>query len=445
MVPTVSPRIDVRCGSVVRLAARAVRKDNRVRLLFTTLSASGHFHPLVPIARAATDAGHTVAFACDPSFIPTVEGAGFAAFPAGFDQRGRRVDQLFPGMRMVPEYTSVYWVVPNIFVAALATTMVPDLLDLCRSWSPDLIVRAAAEYAGCVAAEVAGIPHASVRTGSEPSSYEVRQFVAAPLAKLRELNGLPPDPDTAMPFRYLHLACEPPGFVRPGDAIAPTAHLLRPVDLESGGGGLPASANALLDGRPTVYATLGTIFGRLPSGRATFGAILEALRDEAVNLIVTVGRGNDPGQFGPQPAHVHIAEYIPQGEILPRCAAVINQGGFSTITGTLNAGLPMVVIPIGADQPYNAACCAALEVGVVIEPDNRTPEAIRAAVRAVMDNPSYRQKAEQVRDEMAALPGPEHAVELLERLVVEKRPLRTASKLPTTLPSSPQGIPPSES
>jgi len=427
MVPTVSPPIDVRYGSVVHLAARAVRKDNRVRLLFTTLSASGHFHPLVPIARAATDAGHTVAFACDPSFIPTVEGAGFAAFPAGFDQRGRRVDQIFPGMRMVPEYTNVYWVVPNIFAGALATTMVPDLVDLCRSWSPDLIVRAAAEYAGCVAAEVVGIPHASVRTGSEPSSYELRQFVAVPLAKLRELNGLPPDPDTAMPFRYLHLACEPPGFVRPGDAVAPTAHLLRPVDLEAGAGELPASAADLLDGRPTVYATLGTIFGRLPSGRATFGAILEALRDEAVNLIVTVGRGNDPAQFGPQPGHVHIAEYIPQGALLARCAAVINQGGFGTITGTLNAGLPMVVIPIGADQPYNAACCAALGVGRVIGPEERTPGAIREAVRAVLSEPSYRANAERIRDEMAALPGPEYAVALLERLAAEKQPLLMAS------------------
>jgi len=86
----------------------------------------------------------------------------------------------------------------------------------------------------------------------------------------------------------------------------------------------------------------------------------------------------------------------------------------------------MVVIPISADQPYNAACCAVLGVGVVIEPGEHTPEAIRAAVRAVMDNPSYRQKAEHVRDEMVALPGPEYAVALLERLAVEKQPLLTS-------------------
>ena len=63
----------------------------------------------------------------------------------------------------------------------------------------------------------------------------------------------------------------------------------------------------------------------------------------------------------------------------------------------------------------------------MIGPGERSAEAIRAAVREVMVNPSYRQKAEQVRAEMAALPGPEHAVTLLERLAVEKRPLLTHS------------------
>ena len=96
------------------------------------------------------------------------------------------------------------------------------------------------------------------------------------------------------------------------------------------------------------------------------------------------------------------------------------------MTGALNAGLPMVVIPISADQPRNAECCDALGVGQVIGPEERTPEAIRAAVRAVLAGPTYRRNAEGLRDEMAALPGPEYAVELLERLAMEKQPLLTA-------------------
>ena len=48
-----------------------------------------------------------------------------------------------------------------------------------------------------------------------------------------------------------------------------------------------------------------------------------------------------------------------------------------------------------------------------------------AAVREVLANPSYRENAERMRDEMELLTGPEYAVELLERLAVEKQPLPT--------------------
>ena len=68
-----------------------------MRILFTTVQLSGHFHPLVPIARAAVAAGHEVAFACAASFVPTVDRAGFRAFPAGFDDRGHPIPELFPG------------------------------------------------------------------------------------------------------------------------------------------------------------------------------------------------------------------------------------------------------------------------------------------------------------------------------------------------------------
>ena len=228
-----------------------------------------------------------------------------------------------------------------------------------------------------------------------------------------------------MPYRYLHLACEPPRFALPGELPAPTAHLLRPVSVEVGADPLPPWVADLRD-RPTVYATLGTIASQRPEGRATFATILAALRDEPYNLVVTVGRDNDPADFGPQPPHIHIERYIPQGALLPHCALIVQQGGFGTTTGALAAGLPMVLIPLNTDQLHDAACCAALGVGRVIGPEERTPEAVRAAVRAVFAEPTYRATAEQLRDEMATMPGPEYGVALLERLATEQRPIITA-------------------
>ena len=140
-----------------------------------------------------------------------------------------------------------------------------------------------------------------------------------------------------------------------------------------------------LPDRPTVYATLGTVFNSRTPG--LFQAILDGLRDEPVNLIVTVGRDRDPDEFGPQPENVHIERYIPQSLLLPHCDLVITHAGFSTVTAALSHGLPMVAMPIDADQPLNAERCVALGVAEVIEHGQRTPEAIRDSVRTVLGNP----------------------------------------------------------
>ena len=105
-----------------------------------------------------------------------------------------------------------------------------------------------------------------------------------------------------MPFRYLFLARDPPGFGLPGETAAPTTHHLRPVAADQSEGGTLPSWVAELPERPTIYATLGTRVSRLPEGIATFAAILAALRDEPINLIVTVGNANDPAAPRPHRA-----------------------------------------------------------------------------------------------------------------------------------------------
>jgi MGT family glycosyltransferase len=240
------------------------------------------------------------------------------------------------------------------------------------------------------------------------------------LDRLRHAYGLPPDPDLAMLVRYLYLSFTPPSFEDPAAPVPPTAHALRHVPFDqSGDEGLPAWAERL-GHRSAVYATLGTAYNRHTE---VLAAILAGLRDEPVEVVLTVGRTQDPAQFGPQPAHVHIERYIPQTLILPRCDLVVTHGGWNTTLATLAAGLPMVMIPISADQPENARRAAALGAAAVIAPEERTPAAIRAAVRAVLADPAYRRSAERVRDEMAALPGLEHAVALLARLATERQPL----------------------
>jgi MGT family glycosyltransferase len=151
--------------------------------------------------------------------------------------------------------------------------------------------------------------------------------------------------------------------------------------------------------------------------------VLAGLRELPLNVIATVGREFDPAEFGPQPDNIQIERYIPQSLLLPHCAAVISHGGSGSVIGALAHGLPMVLLPMGADQPHNAARCAALGVARRLDAIEATPETICVAVTAVLAEPGYRQAAERLQAEIAALPEPPYAVRLLERLTAEQQPL----------------------
>ncbi|MCA1669679.1 MAG: glycosyltransferase [Thermomicrobia bacterium] len=391
-----------------------------MRVLFTTQPGEGHFHWLVPIARALGAAGHDVAVACAPAFRPTVGGAGLRAFPCGLDWLVATSSHAFrDGEGSAKEPAGMEWLRRQAFVRTLLDDMLNDLLALRDSWMPDLVVREAAEYAGCVAAEYWGVPHAVVGRALG-ADYGQRGRRGPLLAAARTRLGLPPDPDVAMPYRYLQLLPEPPSFHPPDEPLAPTAHFVRPGQFDrSGDEGLPQWVTSLPD-QPTVHATLGTVMGRTSR---LFDTILDALHGEPVNLILTVGRTRDPETFGPQPTNVHIARYIPHSLLLPHCEIVITQGSINTVMTALSHGLPLVLLPLGGDQPANAARCAALGVGRALSVERRTPEAIRDTVRAVLRDARYRRRAEELKDEMRAMPGVEYGVTLLDRLAREQRPL----------------------
>jgi hypothetical protein len=157
-----------------------------------------------------------------------VELAGFRAFPTGHDQQGRHYSEDHPEWLTIPIAQRIYWMIRTLWADEWARPMVADLLALSRTWAPDLVVREGAEYGGCLAAEVLGIPHASVRAGSISSSYAQRHAGAEPLGRLRgELAW--PDPAMGMLHRYLHLACEPPILSAGGPKRRPCIGLRSPM------------------------------------------------------------------------------------------------------------------------------------------------------------------------------------------------------------------------
>ena len=126
--------------------------------------------------------------------------------------------------------------------------------------------------------------------------------------------------------------------------------------------------------------------------------IIAGLRDLPMNLIVTLGRDKDPADFGPQPANVHIERYIPQSLLLPHCDLMVMHGGSNSLLAALDVGLPMVVVPLIADQFFNAEVMENLRLGKVVQTwrlgnqdvwnwAQLTPASVRAAVEEVLAQP----------------------------------------------------------
>ena len=406
-----------------------------MRLLFTSIPSTGHLHPLVPLAIAARAAGHEVAFACAESMRSAVEELGFRTFAAGLNRDGDgdpefdalkvRARRLTPG----PEMDQL--AIADVIYGVRARRMLPGLLEICRQWRPDVVVRENFEAAGAVAAERLGIPHASVDIMPLFDTGPMQSAVQEQIDRLRAEAGLDPDPGLHMLHRYLHLCFAPPSLLNPAIPKPATLRTLRPTFYDQVGSEALPDWVARMPAQPTAYVTVGTVANRWRTDvfPGMVRTILEGLRDEPINVVVTVGRDADPAELGPQPANVHIERFIPHNLLLPHCDLAITHGGFGTVMGSIDAGLLQVLVPLLVDDPHNARRCAELGLARMIRPEDLTADRTREAVRDVLRDPAYRANLQRIRAEIRAQPGPDLAVGLLECLAVDREsPVRPAAR-----------------
>ena len=380
------------------------------RILFTFAGGTGHFLPLVPFARAAEDAGHVVAVGAQLGMLTTVEGVGFTAFDTG----GRTLLSTSERMPLLElDMEREVRAVCDGYAGRTARERASRVRQLCQAWHADILVCDEMDFGALVAAEAVRIPYATVVCiGS--GSFVWPELILEPLNDLRVEHELPPDPELSMLRRHLILSPFPPSFRDPANPLPSSGHEIRPVAADLTGDDRDASWLATRAARPLVYFTLGTIFN-LESGDL-FERVLAGLRELSVDVVVTVGRELDPQVLGRQPSNVRVRSYIPQSLLLPHCELVVSHAGSGSVIGALAHGLPMVLLPIGADQPLNAARCDELGVAMVLNALKATPDDVRDAATAVLADVTYRQNARELEAEIAALPGPEYGVHLLEQL-----------------------------
>ncbi|MEU4742368.1 glycosyltransferase [Actinosynnema sp. NPDC023658] len=369
-----------------------------MRVLFTFAGGVGHFQPMVPFARAVAAAGHTVAFAAGPARRGVVEAAGFTAFAVG--EGGGDARERLP--LSVPDRDRDDRELRDGFVRQGVATRRTPYLELFGRWRPDVVVCEEVDFGSVLAAEELGLPYANFQVIAS-GSFVRPAVIGEPLAEARAAHGLPPDPDLTMLHRHLLLSPFPPGFRDPAFPLPDNAFQIRPPV------GPPGRSAT-----PTAYFTLGTVFNT-ESGDL-FARVLAGLSELPIDVVATVGGHVDPAELGPQRPGVRISRYLPQEDVLPGCDVVVSHGGSGSVIGALAHGLPVVLLPMGADQPHNADRCARLGVGEVLDPVAATARDVRDAVARVLADPGYRRAAGRLRAEMLDLPEPARAVPLLERL-----------------------------
>jgi UDP:flavonoid glycosyltransferase YjiC (YdhE family) len=392
-----------------------------MRVLVATTAGEGHFGPLVPFARACVAAGHEVRVSAPGSFAGAVERAGLdhLALP---DAPEDELGAVFGRLPQLSFEEANATVMREVFAGIDARVARPALTDAVTAWRPDLVVREAAELASYVVAEQHGIPHVEVAIGTAELDAFALPLMDDPLRALgadRGAQGLWDAPVVSM----VPLALEDPatpGFGRR------QVHRFRyqPPDPVDAGTGAPLAGDGADD--PLVYASFGTVAAAVGLFPVLYRAVIDAVAELPIRLLLTLGHAGDPEALGPLPANIRVERFWPQQDVMPEAAAVVGHGGFGTTMIGLAQGVPQVVLPLFAlDQHYNAAAVVRAGAGLAVDgftaggslPDPMVLAAgVPAALTSVLDDPGYARAAQGVAKEMVGLPPADSAVALFEHL-----------------------------
>jgi zeaxanthin glucosyltransferase len=181
-----------------------------------------------------------------------------------------------------------------------------------------------------------------------------------------------------------------------------------------------------LDGRPVVYASLGTVFG---SRTAIWNAIVEGCSGIPVQLVIALGGQGRGPSFTTLPTNTIVVDYAPQRELLSRASLAITHAGLNSVMEALAAQVPLIAIPITGDQFGVAARIAYTQTGEIVPATKCSAAAIASAARKILKAPAYREREASIRTAIESTRGALTAAAIVEEVVATRRPLLPDSVL----------------
>jgi UDP:flavonoid glycosyltransferase YjiC (YdhE family) len=373
-----------------------------------SLGGAGHFNPLVAFLRAARRRGDEVLTVGPPALREMVESAGFP-FRAGGEPSEEQVAAIRERLPVVAAAEASVLGNRELFGRLATATMLAGMEDAWRDWDPDLVLRDPTEYASAVLAARTRTPIAQVAISL--AEAEAGSIAAAAPALQEHRQGLVSELRAQPYLTRFPASLDPSPFA---DTVRYHEPRETPVSLPDWWRGSDA---------PLIYMTFGTVLGHMSIAAETFRMALKAVERTHARVLLTVGRRFDASTLGPVPANVHLEPWIDQARVLDHADLVVCHGGSGTTLAALAAGVPLVIVPLFADQFENARRIAAARAGRVVDTQIRTggtrsinaaaaPEITRS-IADVLGDVTYRDRTRAIAAEMTATPTVE---EVLTRL-----------------------------
>lgn len=345
----------------------------------------------LPLIRALVAKGHPVyAFTLEP-YRKLVESTGAQCV-------------LQPGFGVEPPLCTV-----NLRTIDYSMTAVPALVETLRQLKPAVVVHTAKCLWAALAAEICGLPTVGLHTNAlmprgVPVSAEVfaHRWPGMDETVLAELDARDARAWKACAHHFASTRIDArdvlPGMpncmnlrgdlnlVYCSERLQPHRqhfdehyHFVGPCYEARTEDADPAfEAQLELLPRPLIYASLGSM--RLYNERQhVFLSVLDACRGGKRGVVMSVG-GETFGQNGaPLPSHVLARPYVPQLAVLEKASVFITHAGTNSVYESLLAGVPMLMLPQGGDQPIVAEHVEALGLGLWLRTSDQTPPTHRPA------------------------------------------------------------------
>lgn len=405
------------------------------RILVTTLPHEGHLNPTFSISHKLKADGHEIIYLDHPYITKLISEQGFASVPF----RGLRpgdLSLLWHKYRL--EHSQGVAEMRNA-ILLFTTRLAPQarfIQQLIERHQPNLILNDAFHYGSALAAELSGLPWVDCWTAgvmhpkATPYLLPTSPAYVELLAQLfdqrwnaaRRALGLPEDVPNAFlrPSRWLQIytSCEAIDPSLPD--LGPTAICIGPCASnrrEQESDVIPA--DWLTGAMPLVYVSLGTFFNNRPD---FIRRIVKAATGQNYRVVVSTPLAGKR-EFSTLPGNILLCKRVAQTNLLPHCALFVTHGGNNSVQEAMQAGIPMLVVPIAGEQIYNAERVKWLGLGERANIDDTDPREFRSLIQAMLINPDYRKNAEDIARKLQHYNGPKVAAQLILRLLQTGKPL----------------------